>query len=356
MSTRRTGDTSAVYTPSALNSSHVFVLLTALLLAPVSADAGQRIVQGLPLADPMPTGESDLRARIFFSSNQIGEFEPCSCPDTPLGGLAQQAGFVDAARAEEPLVFWFDAGDRFFRHNMAMSSVEEALRRRTAILMVDSASRAGIDAQGVGRLDLGAGLPYLRKLAVRSGTPLLSANLVDDDGALLFSAFTIIERGGLKVGVTSVVGSDTSGTGYRAIEPVAAAKSAIKALRESGADLVVLLSNVDSDDDKRIARMSRPDLLVGSRSRDIHASGPVVGKTVVARAGSRGRYLGDVRWYGSGRGKGPHLVATVAPVLTSGPKHAGVDRLVAETLRLLADPVLGVIPFEPGEAGRPEAP
>ncbi len=349
----RTGDTPAVYTPPALPRFRPLSVV-ALVLVPVAALAAQRVVEGLPLADPMPTGQSDLQARIFFSSNQVGEFEPCSCPDTPLGGLAQQTGVIDGARSRGVPVFWFDAGDRFFRHDMAMNSVEEAQRRRTAILLVDAGSRAGLDAHGVGRLDLGAGLPYLEKLALRSGAPLVSANLVDADGALLFPPSTIVERGGLRVGVTSVVAAGTSGLDYRALEPVAAARARVKELRDAGVDLVVLLSNLDSDDDKRLARGARPDLLLGSRSREIHASGPVVGKTVVARAGSRGRYLGDVRWYREGKGKGPHLVATVAPVHTRGRKHAGVDALIQETLGLLGDPVLGVPPFEPGDPDRPE--
>jgi len=351
----RTGDTPAVYTPPALRRFTAPLLAMSLASMPLVASSAPRIVQGLPLADPMPTGQAGLQARIFFSANQVGEFEPCSCPDTPLGGLAQQAGLVDASRAGDVPVFWFDAGDRFFKHDMAMNSLDEAQRRRSAILLVDAGGRAGLDAQGVGRMDLGAGLPYLQKLAVRSGVPLLSANLVNDDGELLFAASTIVERGGLKVGVTSVVDGATAGIGYSAKDPVATARASVKALREAGVDLVVLLSNLDSDDDKRLARGARPDLLLGSRSREIHASGPVVGRTVVGRAGSKGRYLGDVRWYRDGKGKGPHLVATVAPVPADGRRHAGVAALVEETLGLLGDPVLGVPPFEPGAPDRPEA-
>ena len=359
----RTGNTPAVYTPLALSSLRLARLALpaaglfalAALSAPSSVSAASRVVEGLPFADPMPTGQSELKARILFSANQVGEFEPCSCPDTPLGGLPQQAGLVSTTRDGAVPVFWFDAGDRFFRHDMAMNSLEEGQRRRTAILLVDAAGRAGLDAHGVGRLDLGAGLSYLQKLHRRGGVPLVSANLVDDDGALLFPASTIVERGGLRVGVTSVVSADTRGLGYAAKEPVSAARAAVKGLRDAEVDLVVLLSNLSADDDKKLSFGARPDLLLGSRSREIHASGPEVGRTVVGRAGSRGRYLGDVRWYAQGRGKGPHLLATILPVLSSGPKHVGVAALVDETLGLLADPVLGIPPFEPGDPDRPGA-
>jgi 2',3'-cyclic-nucleotide 2'-phosphodiesterase (5'-nucleotidase family) len=324
------------------------------LAAPIHAHAAQRIIEGLPYADAMPTGHSDLVARIFFSANQIGEFEPCSCPETPLGGLAQQAGVIEQARLGELPVFWFDAGDRLFRHDFAMNSIEEAQRRRTAILMVDSGGSAGLDAHGIGRLDLGAGLPYLKKLAQRSAAPMLSANLEDDDGELLFESSVVVERGGLRIGVTSVVSADTKGDGYRAREPVAAARAMVRDLKKRGVDLVVLLSNLSADDDRKLAWGARPDVLLGSRTREIHAEGPTVGRTTIGRAGSRGRYLGDVRWYAKGRGPGPHLLVTVTPVRTDGPSHSGVARLVQETLGLLADPVLGVPPFELGDPGRPE--
>ena len=79
-------------------SNQALPLLGALLLA-LPAEAAPRVVEGTPLADPAPTGQAELRARIFFTANLMGEFEPCSCPDTPLGGIAQSAAIVDGSQA-----------------------------------------------------------------------------------------------------------------------------------------------------------------------------------------------------------------------------------------------------------------
>lgn len=307
--------------------------------------AASPVVEGLPLADPAPGGEAELMARLFFTSNLMGETTPCGCAQLPLGGLAQATALVHQARDQVPAVFWFDAGDRLFRQNMALLSTEEAARRVRAMVVTDAGSRGGLDAWGVGRLDLGAGLPWLRKLAQRASFPLLSANLVDEEGASLFQTSLLLERGGVKVGVTSVVPADVRGTGYRALEPRAAAREAVRSLRAQGAELVVVLSNLGLD--RRLARASGADLVWGSASREVLPEGGKVGRTRLGQAGSRGRYLGEARWYARGRGRGPHLVTTVVPVRSAGPTDEAVQRLIDEGLRRLDDPSLGVEPTLP---------
>ena len=323
------------------------------LLLPLSLGAN-RVVEGLPFADPSVGGESSLRARLLFTSNHLGEFEPCSCADLPLGGLAQGAGRIEAARQEtQAPVLVFDAGDRLFQFDLAAISQEEAARRARAVALVDAGNVVGLDAAGIGGLDLGAGLAYLQKLAVRAAYPLLSANLRDPQGQLLFPASTIIARGDLAVGVTSVLPGGLLTDDYQTSDPVAAARSAVRALRGQGVDLVVLLSNVGLKTDRALARSSGADVILGSRSREVLAEGARVGRTVIAHAGSRGRYLGDVRWYGTGRGRGPHVVATTLPVFADGPVTSGVALVVAGLLQRLSDPTLGVEPILPGNPAHP---
>jgi 2',3'-cyclic-nucleotide 2'-phosphodiesterase (5'-nucleotidase family) len=322
------------------------ILLPLLLLTAAVAVAGApRIEEGLVLADPAPSGESGLQARILFTSNTMGEFEPCSCPEIPLGGLSQLTGLVTAIRGEDVPAFWLDAGNRLFKLDMAMTDIEEAERRLAAMLLVDAASVAGMDASGVGRLDLGTGVSYLRALARRASYPVISANLVDDDGRLMFPPSVLLERGGVVVGVTSVLPGGLDGPGYTTTDAKKAARIEVASLRDRGAQLVVVLSNLGLDDDRSLARASKADLVLGSHSRDLTTEGISVGRAVVGQAGARGRYLGDARWYTDGPGRGPHLVLTTTPVLAAGGRLAKVDDLIEVTLRRLADPVLGLPPL-----------
>jgi 2',3'-cyclic-nucleotide 2'-phosphodiesterase (5'-nucleotidase family) len=312
-----------------------------LLLPFLLAAAPSRVETGVPFADPAATGEADLQARIFFTSNRMGESAPCECPSIPLGGLAQEAAIVERFRGQAP-GFWFDTGNRLFRHDMAMTGTEEAARRLKAILMIDAGGVAGLDAMGVGRLDLGAGLPYLQSLVRRAPFPVLSANLLDDEDQQIFQPSILVKHGDRTIGVTSVLPADTEGGGFHATDPIKAARLQVASLREQGAELVVVLSNLGMDKDKALARGSKADVILGSHSRELTTEGVSVGRAVLGQAGSRGKYLGEARWYGEGSGKGPHVLVTTRPVYSEAPVHAGVLRLVAGMEERLADPVLGV--------------
>ena len=322
----------------------LLTIVVLMLLVPRVAGAAGRVEEGVPLADPSAEGQAGLQARILFTSNHLGEFEPCACPDLPLGGIAQEAQLVRHIREGEPPAFWFDAGDRLFRINMAMTGTEEAERRLKAILLVDAGSVSGLDALGVGRLDLGAGLDYLVALTRRANFPVLSANLVDREGALVFAPSALVTRGDRVVGVTSVLPGEMSGDGYDTTDPLKAARAQVEDLRERGAELVVVLSNLGMDKDRKLARVSKADLVLGSHSRELTMEGIEVGRTTLGQAGSRGRYLGDARWYRDGPGRGPHLQLTATPVIADGPRHGAVQQLVDQALERLADPVLGVPP------------
>ena len=313
-----------------------------LLLIPLLlAAAPSRVVEGLPFADPALTGQSGLEARVLFTTNRMGHSAPCECPSIPLGGLAQEAALVEQLRAEAP-AFWFDTGDRLFKHDMAMTGTEEAARRLKAILMIDAGGVAGLDAMGIGRLDLGAGLSYLQSLVRRAPFAVLSANLLDDKDQQIFAPSTLITHGDRTIGVTSVLPVDTEGRGFHATDPHRAAREQVTLLREQGAELVVVLSNLGMDKDKALARASRADLVLGSHSRELTSETVRVGRAVLGQAGSRGKYLGEARWYARGPGKGPHVLVTTRPVYSEAPSHAGVARLVAGMEERLTDPVLGV--------------
>ncbi len=328
------------------------LLLSLLLVLPLLG--ASRVIDGQPLADPAATGEAGLRARILFQSNYLGEFEPCTCEDNPVGGLAQGVALLEDVRATSSVpVLVFDAGDRLFRHDLVAFSQEEASRRLKSVLLVDAGNVAQLDAAGIGALDLGAGLGYLKKLAQRARYPMLSANLVDHEGTPLFQTSVLLEREDLKVGVTSVLRGDMWFDSYETTDPYAAARTEVKALRSAGAELVIVLSNLGLDADRKLARASKADLILGSRSREILPEAASVGRATISHAGSRGRYVGDVRWYGEGPGKGPWLVGTTIPVLAEGRSHPAVSGLVGAVLGRLTDPRLGVEPLRPGDPGHP---
>lgn len=321
-------------------------ILVCVLIAAVlgSALAAAETIAARPVLDPAPTGERALRARILATTSLRGEWESCTCKDAPLGGVSQAMAVVADARHGSSPTFFFDAGDRLFDIDMALPQRLEAERRIDALLLVDAANVGGLDAAGVGPLDLVMGVEYLQKLGVRQRAPLLSANLYEPGGERLFAPHLVIERGGVRVGVTSVAPATVEGPGVVARNPMAEARAAVSALRKQQVDAVVILSTLGEDGDRALARTTGATLVIGASSREVRADGLRVGHSWLAEAGSRGRYLVDARLYAEGQGNGPHTIVTVLPVPRDGARHPQVEALVEDATRRRDDPFLGTSP------------
>jgi hypothetical protein len=168
-------------------------------------------------------------------------------------------------------------------------------RRLKASLLLEATKALGVDALGVGVGDLAFGLDFLLDGARRNALPYLSANLADAQGRLVFESRRMVERGGLKLGLTSVLGKELNVSGATVLDIQPAVEQEVRALREAGVDFVILLSNLGLEEDKRLAAaVAGVDLIFGSRTRRLQVDPLIVGTTAIFQAGSRGKYLGQV--------------------------------------------------------------
>jgi 2',3'-cyclic-nucleotide 2'-phosphodiesterase (5'-nucleotidase family) len=133
-------------------------------------------------------------------------------------------------------------------------------------------------AAALGNHDLDLGLETLRGFRSTSGLTFLAANLKDKAGAeqpLKLEPFTVIERGGIKVGVVGLTSGKTIGTtvagrasGLELIPTEAALPPALAGVKKAGAEVVVVLVD-DCFDTLSKSFEGHPewsaDLVVGSR-------------------------------------------------------------------------------------------
>lgn len=133
-------------------------------------------------------------------------------------------------------------------------------------------------AAALGNHDLDLGLDTLSAFRAQSGLTLLAANLKDKPGAeqpLKLEPFTVIERGGIKVGVVGLTSGKTLGTtvagrasGLELVPTEAALPAALTAVKAAGAEVVVVLVD-DCFDGLAKSFEGHPewsaDLVVGSR-------------------------------------------------------------------------------------------
>ena len=193
--------------------------------------------------------------KIVATGNVHGEIEPCGCR-IPLGGLARKATFVHTLHDSKIPYLIVDGGDLFFSKAKLDGNdlVTEKIRAQT---LVQGFNRIGADAVAVGEKDLAAGLPFLMSLSESAQFPLLSANLTDEQGQLLFAPYTIVEKGALRIGLVGASSPLPAGDGYRYQPLLPALKKVVREL-QSRTDLLVLLFHGQDADKLEIMEAGLP--------------------------------------------------------------------------------------------------
>jgi len=196
---------------------------------------GELAVDG-PLTKRVSTAPADLV--IFYGGEQKGSLETCGCPKRPRGSFARLDAYVDASRAANPDVpsvlvnagYWLQDAMGFdgkLRDDVTLGNA----------WMVKGVRATGWDALNVGSPDIAG----LTTLPTDGGPPLplVSAN-VEGPGV---NRWVIVERGGLKVGITGITSAGQTLTdvpGFTVKDP-ATAGAVLDALAAQ-TDVIVLLA------------------------------------------------------------------------------------------------------------------
>ncbi len=298
----------------------------------LSACAGAGRQRAGPEATPTVT-------LTFLSTNDLhGALDGVRDPDLAgegrrLGGVEYLASAVKALRAEAPgPMLLLDAGD-CFQGPLPVNASEGMLCHQMFALL-------GYDAVGLGNhefdyRDCGPEPPgqepadpqcALRKVLRETSVPVVAANVRDaatGERALGLRPYVVLERGGVRVGVTGVVPRETpmvshpGGTrGLVFTDPVEEVRSVLPRMRAEGAGVVVVLAHVDGacegvgervpeggltpgcrltgtlDRMVRAFRTGEVDLVVAGHSH-VFIAGSAGGVAIVESL-SQGRFLGRV--------------------------------------------------------------
>jgi 2',3'-cyclic-nucleotide 2'-phosphodiesterase/3'-nucleotidase len=235
---------------------------------------------------------------ILYNGSVQAEIHDCGCKTRPLGGLARRAALIEDI-AEDSDVLLLDAGNLFGDPTRDTGALTEFVAEQTAAM--------GFAAVGVGPYELGHGIDAVQSIGLSSGLEFVNANLTVG-GEHPFAPWTVVERGGVKFGVISVIDPGYDRAPYNGkvedlviLDPVASLSREIpKMTREC--DVVVLLANMESSN--RTVDLLRA--LDGQVQLDMVIEGTVsrhyqqpreLGESIVLAANSRGKYLGqfDVR-------------------------------------------------------------
>ena len=265
-------------------------------------------------------------------------------------GYAAIARYKKDLEAAGDSVLLLDAGDACQGTPLVNLSMG-----KTAIEFMNA---AGYDAMAPGNHEFDWGLDNARQLAGLADFPILSANIVNHlEGSLTFAANKVFEMpNGMKVGVFGLSTPETMtkahpdkvrGIDFLQAEALyGAARKQVEELKAAGADIIVLLSHLGSDDESApnrsldvLENVTGIDLLIDGHSHSLFEKGKMVGDTLLVSAGEYGQNLGVVVYDGekfsaslfSGLGKSAmSAVVEVEGVLYSALLTAKLDAEVAE--------------------------
>jgi hypothetical protein len=193
-----------------------------------------------------------------------------------------------------------DSGDLLNEDEELPESVMESAKLK-ADAVVGILSHIGIDAVGVGELDLVLGIDFLKELEAKYNFPFISANLVDESNTPIFKPYVVKEVNGKKIGILSIIGDTsemvskvkqiTKGTAS-VTDPLEAAKSVISEL-SGEVDYMIVLAHQKTNRNWVIARrVDGIDLVVGGHDKQKTADPSVADTTLIVQAGEKNQYQG----------------------------------------------------------------
>lgn len=210
------------------------------------------------------------------------------------GGYARLLSIFKQVRQERNgAVIALDNGDTFHGTFHAVHSKGEAF--------IEPVNLLGLDAWTV-HWDFAYGVERMRELAGKLNHPLLASNCYDiDTGGLAYPAFTVIERGGMRVGVIGIAATIIDktmpahfSTGLRFTLGNEELPGHIRMLRErERVDLVVVLSHLGFPQDvKLVSEVSGIDILLSGHTHNRMDEPLLVNGTTIIQSGCHGSFIG----------------------------------------------------------------
>ncbi len=240
---------------------------------------------------PHFVGWTRPRLLLVFSGQMKGYLEPCGCAglENMKGGLARRYSFLQQLRKKGWNVLPLDSGGQVRR----LGKQAQMKFHYT----IDALRAMGYVAVGLGPQDLRLGAEELLPAVADEQNHLLCANL--ELLGLPVTPLRVIEAGGLKVGVTAVLGKafheQLAGESIKLADPAQALARVVPRLQQQECDLLVLLAHAPPEETRALARRFPQFHLVvtaqGAEEPPAEAEKLNRGKTWLLQTGYKGMYL-----------------------------------------------------------------
>ena len=235
---------------------------------------------------------------ILYTGETHAMLYQCSCPVEQDGGVARRATLIKQLRKDNPGTLLVDIG-RFFAGGLLDEyTLNTELDLERARVNLKAMELMKYDAVAISDDEFNFGEAALRQNLERTNLAFLSCNISADNSEKkpkALSPYIIKEVSGTKIGIIGVTSPSArqKAAGLNIIEPKAAVKEAVKALKEQQVPLIILLSNLDEAQSADLIK-ENPEinvLVIGRRHTQENHFGQI-GSTLVLKSSWQGRQLG----------------------------------------------------------------
>jgi len=235
-------------------------------------------------------GTADLQGRLDPASRRVTLFPGAETLEV-AGGISRIAALIREIRAgSRTPVIAVSAGDdlmgRYF-HQFAGKAIFSLM------------AQAGYQVLALGNHEFDRGPGVLAEALEESGLSALCSDLLVAETVMAGSCRPtyVLNMNGLKVGFFSLM-TDTfasvtvTGAVRREGDHAAVARDMVRALREQGATVVVALTHIGADEDRRLAEaVDGIDIIFGGHSHEYLPDLEQVGRTLIVNGGEKGAAL-----------------------------------------------------------------
>lgn len=244
----------------------------------------------------------DIKLVILHTNDMHGHLDPFQdkgmkiAGESLVGGMANLASVIIEERKKNPeSTILLDAGDMF--QGTASSNFFYG------VPVVEIMNYLGYDAAALGNHEFDWGIDVIGKTLKLARFDILCANATSEKNYLLFKTikpYKIFKRQGVKIAVIGLITTSTPAVtmpsnvkDVKFSDPVGVFNKYYKEVKSKGADLVIILSHMGTQEDMDLAgKIKGADIIVEGHSHMTFEKPKVVNGIVLVQAGSYGRYLG----------------------------------------------------------------
>lgn len=211
-----------------------------------------------------------------------------------VGGLERIASAAKKVRSQVDGALLLSSGDDLIPPLFSIFHGEPEMR---------GMSLAGYDIVAPGNHEFDVGADAYKDALNFATFPLVSANLIVDDQKLRdrIRPYIIKNIGQIKIGVFGMMTPDflkvcSPGDGTRVDQDIiSVAQKAVDSLLQEKCDLIIALTHIGIELDRQLAKeVDGIDIIVGGHDHEYFYE--THGNTIIVQNGSRGRYLGVLRF------------------------------------------------------------